>query len=76
MTGPKVAAAPRNISASARALADADARMTAAKDQFSRAALACLRGNLDAAVQVRTALSAVDQARAELRRIADEGEER
>jgi hypothetical protein len=50
-----------------RALANADARMQQAKARFSLAALACLRGAVDAEQQVAAALLEVDQARAALR---------
>lgn len=51
--------------------AAADARMQSAKDCFSKAALACLRGATDAPARVRAALQEVDAARAELRKLAD-----
>jgi hypothetical protein len=50
----------------------ADQRMESAKALFSRAALAALRGAPDAAMQVQAALAAVDQARAELRKVSDD----
>lgn len=50
-----------------RALAAADAQMARAKDAFTRAALRCLRGELDAAQHVQTALVMVESARAALR---------
>ena len=45
--------------------------MQAAKAQFSLAALACLRGSLEAPAQVSMALGLIEKARAELRRLAD-----
>ena len=55
-----------------RATAAADERMAAAKAKFSAAAVACLRGQLDAQDQVRAALDEVDRARAALREANDE----
>jgi len=56
------------------ALAQADELLTAAKRAFSNAALACLRGQPDAAHKARAALHAVDTARARLRELSDESE--
>lgn len=53
----------------------ADAMMRTAKEQFSAAALACIRQRPDAEAQVRMALAAVDRARAGLRLLADEANE-
>ena len=58
-----------------RTFADADAMMRTAKEQFSAAALACIRQRPDAEAQVRMALAAVDRARAGLRLLADEADE-
>lgn len=54
----------------------ADERMAHAKASISRAALSCLRGKTDAPEHVRAALLAVDEARAELRRLADAATEK
>lgn len=71
MTGPRLR---QQATKRSDALAEADAMMVNAKEQFSRAALACLRGAPDAAQKARAALDAVDTARARLRELADEGE--
>jgi hypothetical protein len=55
----------------ARAIAQADAKMQAAKTRFSLACLACLRNALDAEQQVQAALREVDQARAALREASE-----
>ena len=54
-----------------RAAAAADERMAKAKARFSLAALACLRGAIDAEHQVKAALLEIDLARAALRELAD-----
>ena len=56
----------------ARAALTADSRMVAARRAFSKAAAACLSGTPEATAAVRAALEAVDQARGELRRFADQ----
>jgi len=58
----------------ARVLAEADLCMQAAREQVSRAALACLRNKLDAGAQVRLALDLVEQARGLLARVASSAE--
>jgi hypothetical protein len=50
-----------------QALAAADAKMQAAKARFSLAALACIRGAIDAPALVQRALQDIDAARAALR---------
>jgi hypothetical protein len=50
-----------------QALAAADDQMSRAKEAFTRAALRCLRGELDAAQCVAAALVMVESARAALR---------
>lgn len=64
-------AQPGGAPAVAPAVAAADARMEIAKRRFSLAALACLRGALDAPVLVQRALEEVDAARAALREASD-----
>jgi len=59
-----------HIEPSSDALTAIDAQLQAAQASFSRAALACLHGNLDAHAQVRAALAEVDRARASLRQAA------
>jgi hypothetical protein len=46
--------------------------MQVAKQQFTAASLACLRGSLDAAQQVQRALLAIEGARAALREVGGE----
>lgn len=46
----------------------ADAQMQVAKNQFTRAALSCLKGNPTAHKEVKLALDSVDAARRSLRR--------
>jgi hypothetical protein len=53
------------------ALAGVDARLAMIRELFSRAALHCLRGELDAARQVQAALAQVEAARAALREADD-----
>jgi hypothetical protein len=53
------------------AVTEADQRMAVAKAKFSAAAVACLKGKLDAERQVADALRAVDEARSGLRALAD-----
>jgi hypothetical protein len=55
----------------ARALADADAKLLAARQRFSVAALACLRGLAGADVLVARALEEIDHARRALREVAE-----
>ena len=56
------------------ALVRADAALVNARELFVTANLAHARGNPDAAGKTRQALDAVELARAELRRLADEAE--
>ena len=59
------------------AIAEAGAQLQDLKTRISRAALGCLRADLNAPVLVRQALDAVDEARAHLARaeLAEELEE-
>jgi hypothetical protein len=70
MTGakfrPSTRQSPRDL-----ALVAADQRLVAARDQMSRAALACLRQTPDATAQVRLALGLVEQARNTLAGLAE-----
>ncbi|MBI3041560.1 MAG: hypothetical protein HYY78_01885 [Betaproteobacteria bacterium] len=69
MTGPRLrqpAPSTRDV-----ALARADARLAAAREKFSTACAACLAGRMDSDARIQDALQAVDQARAELARLAD-----
>lgn len=54
------------------AVAAADQQMANAKAAFSRAAVACIKGALDAEQRVRDALRAVDGARDALRQATEE----
>jgi hypothetical protein len=54
-----------------RALAAADAQMQAAKVAFTRAVIACMKGEVNADQQVHRALQEVDRARAALREASD-----
>jgi hypothetical protein len=60
------------ISIRRRQLEAADAKMRAAKDAFSHAALACLRGRADAVAKTRAALDQVEEARQEIARLSDQ----
>jgi hypothetical protein len=62
---------PPTTPAVPQAVQAADARMAAAKRQFTAAALACLRGAVDAAEQVSLALREVDAARKAIREVGD-----
>lgn len=49
----------------------ADEHLRAARNQFSKAALSCMRGAGDATAQVRAALELVEEARAALRGLSE-----
>jgi hypothetical protein len=68
----KAAAEQRKVEQRRLALAAVDARLAMIRETFSRAALGCLRGELDAARQVQAALAQVESRRAALR-TAQEG---
>ena len=62
---------PKIIEIRDAALRRADAKMVEAKRAFTLASLACLRNAPDAAARTRVALQLVEQARAEVARLAD-----
>ncbi len=61
-----------SVPACSRAIATVDARLVQAKHRISLAALACLRGAVDAPELVRQALEEVDRVRALLARAEGE----
>lgn len=64
-----VSAEVMHARARAQAIAAADQLMVAAREQVSKAAIACLRQRFDASAQVRRALDLVEEARALIAKI-------
>jgi hypothetical protein len=74
VTGPRSRKQSQANAVRDSALASVDVKLAAARDLFSAALIAHVRGRSDAAARTREALDAIQQARDQLASLGDDGE--